>query len=199
MFIILAGGPANAAGVKGLAACTVSVFREIGRTQTWSGKTPATCHAAVAVTKVADGIAVSAWTTEPADAGWARTTFTAVLDYSEMASNNSLSAALRDVVERGNHLERCLRSLKKSNDPLDCQVKGTRDYLAGEETGVKDSRTIWPDNNGRHTVVEYKVGSTIDTPDTPIEVEAAQPLPPGLLLNLRLRGNTTSPSIGTGQ
>ena len=195
MLSSIVASSANGADVGSLAACTVAVFSDISRTQVWSGKTPRACHATVAVAKVAGGVAVSAWTTEAAEAGWARTSFTAVLDYTEIAGKSRLSAALQDVVDRGKHLDRCLRSLRKINDPLDCPVKGTRDYLAGEETGVKDSQTLWPDNTGRHTVVEYEVGSIVATPDTPVEVDEAQPLPPGLRLNLRSKGGTTT--LGT--
>ena len=193
-------GRASAADVKSLAACTVAVFDEIGRTQRWSGKAPGACHGAVIVNKVADGVAVSAWTSEPADDGWARTSFTAVLDYAELAAKNARSVATRDVMARGAHLQRCLSSLKKSNDPLDCSVKGSRDYLASEESGVKDSQTIRLDDDGRLVVVEYQVAATVATPDEPADLEAPQPLPPGLVLKLGAKGGAAASTTGsTGQ
>jgi hypothetical protein len=189
MLWVTVAAPAAAAEVAALAGCSSAVFTQISRTSTWSGKAPKACKAQVAVHRTDAGIAVTAWSGEAAASGdRTRTSFTGVLDYEELANKGGLSAALSDLMVRARHLERCLVSLRKHKDPLDCRLGGARDYLAGEETGVKDSYTLTIPDDGRSVVVEYQIGSTIATPDQPADLEAAQPLPPGVLIDLRRRG-----------
>jgi hypothetical protein len=188
MLLLLAAAPAGAAEVAALAGCSSAVFTQISRTSTWSGKVPKSCRAQVAVHRTDAGIAVTTWNGEAPSGARTRTSFTASLDYEELADKVALSAALGDLMARARHLERCLASLRKHKDPLDCRLGGARDYLAGEETGIKDSYTLSIPDDGRPAVVEYEVGSTMATPELPADLEAAQPLPPGVLIDLRRRG-----------
>lgn len=178
---------ASAAGVSGLADCTIKVFDEIHRTGAWSGKAPAGCPAGIRVEKRADGAFVTAWSRAGGSGGWERTAFSTAVGFGELARAPLLTAAGRDIRSRARHLERCLDSLLTVNDPLDCRYKAEKSYLVGEETGTMQDRLVWLDDDGRHAVVLYTSGDTEPTPDPPAELFSGQPLPPGIPLILDLR------------
>ncbi|KAA0891417.1 hypothetical protein [Oryzomonas rubra] len=186
MFLILAAAPARAGDVATLADCTTKVFGEINRTRKWSGKPPATCPATIAVEKRADGVLVTAWVIRSAEGGWVRTAFSGAMGYGEIARKQELAKASRDIMARAKHLGRCLDSINAVNDPLDCRDRATKSYSAGEESGVENDRIVWLDDNGRHAVLEYAFGNTESTPSPPTDLFNGQPLPPNMIIDLRV-------------
>ena len=192
----LAAQPAAAATVDTLASCTAKVFTEIGRTHKWSGRPPAGCPPHLAVTKLEGGALVTFWTVTGAGDGWVQTSFSAAESYQELASPNTLSAANKDVLGRGRRLSRCLQAQGTDRVPDECRMRGTKDTLVGEETGVKDISRITLSDVDRYCVVEYVVGDTIATPSEPADIETGNALPPGILIMLKQGG--TSATSGTG-
>lgn len=174
--LLLMVQPACAADISTLAECSVKVFSEINRTRKWSGKTPAGCPAGVVVEKRPNGTFASAWVTEGGQGGWARTVFTAAMGYAEMADKNEVQNVGKEIRSRAGRLGRCLDSLIKVRDPLDCRYQANKSYLVGNETGTTLELVIWLDDNGRHTVVEYSFGNTEFTPLPPANLPGDQPL-----------------------
>lgn len=185
--IPLAAVPASAADITGLAECATKVFTDISRTRQWSGRAPGGCGPGIAVENRADGIFVTAWTNERADNGWVRTAFSAAMGYTEIARKKGLAAANHDILARARRIGRCLDSINRVNDPLECRDRATNSHLVGEESGSESKRFIWLDDNGRHTVAEYSFGSTAATPTPPTDLFEGQPLPPGMIIDLHLR------------
>ncbi|QEM69988.1 hypothetical protein FO488_18700 [Geobacter sp. FeAm09] len=186
LLLMLAAVPAHGGDVALLATCTTKVFGEINRTQKWSGKPPAKCPASITVEKRTDGVLVTAWVIRSVEGGWIRTAFSGAMGYGEIAGKKELARAGRDIVARAKHLERCLDSINATNDPLDCRDRATKSYTAGEESGVENDRIVWLDDNGRHAVLEYAFGNTSSTPSPPADLFNGQPLPPGVVLDLRI-------------
>ncbi|MBI2354957.1 MAG: hypothetical protein HYV06_08005 [Deltaproteobacteria bacterium] len=177
---------AFAADITTLADCATKVFKEINRTRNWSGKAPAGCPAGIAVERRPAGLFVIAWSTEKADGGWVRTSFSAAAGYAEMATKQGVAAANRDILSRAGRIGRCLNSINTVNDPLDCRDRATTSHLVGEKSGSENRRLVWLDDNGRHSVVEQTFGTTSATPAPPAELFGGQLLPPGLIIDLRL-------------
>lgn len=185
--LLFVGHPAFAADIAALGNCATKVFTEINSTQKWSGKTPGGCSAKVAVEKRPAGIFITTWVIEAADGGWIRTSFSAAMAYDEVARKKSLAKASHDILSRAKRLQSCLNSINTANDPLECRDEATRNYLVGEESGIENKRLIWLDDNGRHAVAEYSFGNTAATPTPPVDLFGGQPLPPGVIIDLRLR------------
>lgn len=185
-FIILCA-PAYALDIQGLADCTVKVFREISRTDAWSGKAPERCPAGIHVERRPAGIFVTTWVLTNSENGWVRTSFSAAMGVAEIAGKDSLKKAGRDIAARAVRIERCLNSILAVNNPLECRDYATKSYLAGEETGTENERLIWLDDNGRHTVVEYSYGDTAATPSPPADLFSTQELPAGVKLDIHMR------------
>lgn len=188
--------PASAADITSLAGCATRVFDEINHTHKWSGKTPAGCSAEVAVEQHPDGVFVTIWAIENAGNGWVRTAFSAAMGYDEIARKKELAKANRDIMARAGRLGRCLNSIIKVNDPLECRDHATKSYLVGEETGTENKRLIWLDDNGRYAVAEYSFGDTEATPDPPADLFSTPPLPPGTILDLHLGKGSKSGTSG---
>ena len=191
-FLIMLGQLAGAAVVLGqdvvsLARCVDKTFSVIGTTGTWSGKPPAGCPAKVVVEQRPGGMYVTTWRVEQADGGWVRTAFTGAMATVELGDKKRRTQAGKDMVKRAAHLERCLKSINAVNDPLDCRDYATKSYLVDEESGVETNRLVWLDDDGRHAVVEYTVGTTSATPSPPADLLSGQQLPPGTIINLRVR------------
>jgi hypothetical protein len=184
---LLIGQPAWAADLSTLAECTVKVFGEINHTHKWTGKAPEGCSARVVVEKRQDGAFITAWVTEGAAGGWARTAFTAAMGYAEMADKNELIKAGKEIRSRAGRLGRCLESLITVNDPLECRYRANKSYLVGEETGTRHDRLIWLDDNGRHAVVEYSFGDTEFEATPPADLPGDQPLQFDLNLDIHQR------------
>lgn len=182
--LLLIPSGARAAGVSSLAACGSAVFAEIGRTGKWSGKPPKGCPSQVSVQEAGSAVAVTVWGVQPGGLGWVETSFTAQVDYAEMADQGRLAAARQDVMARARRMERCLASLTSSHDPGECRLQGSRDYLADEESGVEDRETLWLPDGGRRCVVEYLTGDASATPTPPPSVDQGEPLPPGVVLDI---------------
>ena len=176
--------PAAGAEITSLAECSTKVFNEVNRTQKWSGKAPAGCTASVAAEKRPGGLFVTVWAVEPATVGWIRTAFSSAVGYAELADKKALAQANREIMARATRLERCLNSIKATNDPQECRIHATKSYRIDEVTGIENSRLIWLDDNGRHTVVEYTSGDTDESPTPPADLFEAPPLPPGAIINL---------------
>src|SRR5471032_1193102 len=85
--------PAFGQDIPRLAECTIKVFKEINRTQKWSGKPPAVCPAKVVVEKRASGVFVTAWSVDRAEGGWVRTAFSGAMNYAEIAAKTPLAKA----------------------------------------------------------------------------------------------------------
>jgi len=170
-----------------LADCATKIFKDINRSGKWSGKSPANCQVKASVEKRPGGIFVTTWSIEQAEGGWVRTAFTGAMHNREIAGKKALAQASRDIMARAGHLERCLNSITRVNDPLDCRDHAVKSYLVDEQSGVETSRLVWLDDNGRHTVVEYAFGSTSATPTSPVDLYSGQQLPPGTIIDLRVR------------
>lgn len=183
----LVGSIAYGQEITRLADCATKVFKEINRTGTWSGKPPASCPVQTAVEKRSGGIFVTTWAVEEVEGGWVRTGFTGAMDYGEVARGKALRQAGRDIAARARHLERCLNSIITVNDPLDCRDYATKSYLVDEESGTETKRLVWLNDNGRHTVVEYAFGTTSATPAPPVDLFSGQQLPPGTIIDLRVK------------
>ncbi|UFS69875.1 hypothetical protein LPW11_18555 [Geomonas sp. RF6] len=183
--LFLVPAVAGAADISSLARCSTAVFADISRTRTWSGKAPACCPQ-LSVETTASGVVVTAWGVEQGGMGWIEKGFSATMEFRELAGKKELAQATKDVLARARRLERCLESLQEVYDPLECQRKGTREYLSGEETGVEDRETLWLDDDGRACVVHYATGSSSATPTLPPTMDG-DPLPPGVNLDIYLR------------
>jgi len=183
----LVGSVAYGQEITRLADCVTNIFKEINRTGKWSGKPPASCRVQATVEKRSNGIFVTTWSVEEAEGGWVRTAFTGAMGYREIARGKTLSQAGRDIAARARHLERCLNSITTVNDPLDCRDHATKSYVVDEESGTETKRLVWLDDNGRHTVVEYAFGTTSATPTLPVDLFSGQQLPPGTIIDLRVR------------
>jgi hypothetical protein len=184
---LLAARPALAVELGTLVSCATSVFNEIHRTHAWSGKAPADCPARVMVDKYTDGAVVTVWSWSGPPGAAVRTTYSVLMRYPELADAKALVTANRDVKARGRRLERCLNSLITVNDPLDCRYKATKEYSVGETTGTERRWLIWPDDEGRQSLVEYLISDTVATPDPPVDLYSGEQLPPGTDLHLLLR------------
>jgi hypothetical protein len=185
--VLSAASPAFPSEVEQLASCATKVFNEIGRTQKWSGKAPAGCSANVRVQKNGEGLVISAWNQEMMDEGYVRTSFSAMESFEEIARPTERAAANREIMSRAKRLSRCLQLTGSYNIPAECRSRGSKEYLAGEETGVKDVQQIQLDDQGRYASVEYVISNTMDTPTEPDEPENNE-LPPGLLLRILPNG-----------
>ncbi len=196
----LAAQPAAAATVDALSTCTAKVFSEIGRTHKWSGKPPAGCPEGLAVTKHEDGALVTFWTVTRSGDGWVQTSFSAAESYQELAHPTDLSAANKDVLARGRRLSRCLQTQGTTHVPDECRMRGSKETLASEESGVKDVSQITLNDTGRYCAVEYVVGDTIATPSEPADIDTGDALPPGIQIKILLGGSpaTSGTSTGTG-
>lgn len=182
--LLLIALPAAGAEITSLAECSTKVFNEVNRTQKWSGKAPAGCTAAVAAEKRPEGLFVTVWSVEPTARGWIRAAFSSAIAYAELADKKALARANREIMARAGRLERCLESIKATNDPQECRIHATKSYRIDEVTGIENSRLIWLNDNGRHAVVEYTFGDTDESPTPPADLFEAPPLPPGVIINL---------------
>ncbi|NVN90870.1 MAG: hypothetical protein HXX11_09725 [Desulfuromonadales bacterium] len=183
----LVGSRAYGQDVSRLADCGTKIFKDINRTGKWSGKPPSSCAVKASVEKRPSGIFVTTWSVEEAEGGWIRTAFTGAMSYGEVAGKKALARAGKDIAVRARHLERCLNSITKVNDPLDCRDNAIKSYVVDEESGTETKRLVWLDDEGRHTVVEYAFGTTSSTPAPPVDLFSGQQLPPGTIINLRIR------------
>ena len=183
-FLLIACIPAHALEVRPLADCTVKVFNDIYRNRAWSGKTPDGCRGSIRVEQRPAGIFVTSWNRGDSDRGWSRLSFSAAMGFSEIAKNKTLKVAGRDIRARAARIEKCLNSIIRVNDPLECRDKAAKSYVAGEVTGIEFERKIWLDDNGRHSVVEYAYGDSSATVSPPADLFGGNELPPGAKLNI---------------
>ena len=183
--------PAWAADVdiKPLADCTVKVFNEISKSRVWSGKTPDGCKGRIYVEKRANGIFVTAWNSSSQE-GWDRLSFSAAAGYFELADRKSLKSVERDISSRAGRMERCMNSILRVNDPLECRDTGKKTYLAGERAGVELLRQVWLDDNGRHSIIEYAYGDSKDVVAPPADLFLGPEMPPGTKLNIHVFEDT---------
>jgi hypothetical protein len=184
LFVLAAFIPAQAVELKPLADCSIHVFREINRSHAWSGKQPKGCNAEVYVEKRPEGIFVTAWISSSSERGWERVSLSAAMGFFEVADRKTLEKAGRDITARAARIERCLDSIIRVNDPLECRDYATKTFSAGEETGIEYKRSIWLDDNGRHSVVEYAYGDASVSVSPPAELFGGAALPPGMELNI---------------
>jgi len=178
--------PSQGQDISGLAACTTKVFGEISRTHKWSGKPPAGCPAKIAVEKRSGGVFVTAWNSDKASGGWVRTAFSTAMNYEEIAGKASLSKAGKEIRQRAEQLDSCLKSILSVNDPLDCRDRAVKSYVAGETTGTEHKRLVWLDDAGRHAVVEYAFGTSSATPTPPVDLFKGENVLPGMIIDLHL-------------
>ena len=186
MFVFAIGVPVHAVEVRPLADCTIKVFRDINRSHVWSGKQPDGCLAETYVEKRPDGIFVTAWNRGSSERGWVRVAFSAAMGFYEVADRKALEKAGHDITARAARIERCLNSIIRVNDPLECRDYAAKTYSAGEEIGVEYKRSIWLDDNGRHSVVEYAYGDTREVVSQPADLFGGPALPPGTNLNIHV-------------
>lgn len=169
-----------------LASCAVKVFTEINRTDAWSGKKPAGCLADLYVEKRPDGIYVTAWYSSASDQGWARVSLAVAMNFSEVADKKALKKGTHDLKARTARIERCLNSIIRVNDPLECRDSGTKTYSAGEELGTGYRRAVWLDDTGRHVVAEHAYGDSQISVSPPADLFGGPPLPPGTNLDIHI-------------
>jgi len=178
--------PALGDEVRPLADCTVKVFRDIAKNRAWTGKLPAGCSARVYVEQRPTGVFVTAWRSGVSKQGWIRLSFSAAMGVAELADTKALKRAGRDITARAGRIGRCLDSIIRVNDPLECRDSAVKSYLAGETLGTEYVRNIWLDDNGRHSVVEYAYGDSLAAVSPPADLFAGPALPPGTRVNLHL-------------
>jgi hypothetical protein len=185
---LLTGVPAQAADIASLAECATKVFKEINHNQKWSGKAPAGCAARIAVERRPTGLFVITWEVDNVEGGWIKTAFSAAMGYGELDRGRKLADASHDIMARAKRIGQCLNSIITVNDPLECRDHATKSYSVGEESGTENKRLIWLDDDGRHAVAEYSFGATSATPTPPADLLSGQPLPPGMIIDLHLKG-----------
>lgn len=184
--IVTVSVPVVAVDLTPLVDCSLKVFRVINRTKQWSGKVPEGCSAEIYVEKRGDGIFVTAWNKSASEQGWVRVSLSSALGYYEVADKKTLEKAGRDVRARAARIERCLDSIIRVNDPLECRDHATKTYSAGGEIGVENKRSIWLDDNGRHIVVEYAYGDARGAVTPSVDLFSGPALPPGTNLNINI-------------
>lgn len=184
LFVLTAFIPAQGVELQPLADCSIKVFREINRSHVWSGKQPKGCAAGIYVDKRPEGIFVTTWNSNNTESGWVRVSLSAAMGFPEVSDRKTLEKAGHDITARVARIERCLDSIIRVNDPLECRDNATKTYSAGEETGVEYKRSIWLDDNGRHSVVEYAYGDARASVSPPAELFGGAALPPGMDLNI---------------
>lgn len=193
LFAVLLGSlQAHASDVNGLATCTVKIFKEISRTQKWSGKSPAGCPSTVAVEKRPEGAYVTIWQIVKVDGGWVNTAFSTAEGFWEIADKKELARANRDIMARAKRLDKCLDSIVAANDPLECRQKAIKSYNAGDVIGTEMRKTIWLDDDGRYAVVEFSYGDSTTAPEEPADIIETPPLPAGMVINV-------IPRVGSGK
>ena len=178
---------AQAVELQPLADCAIKVFKDINRSHIWSGKAPFGCSNEIYVEKRPSGIFVAAWDSSNSASGWERLALSVAVGYHEVANRKSLQQAARDISARSARIGRCLDSILRVNDPLECRDHATKTYSAGDEMGIEYNRSIWLDDNGRHVVVEYAYGDTRPaiSPE-PADLLGGPPLPPGTNLDVHI-------------
>lgn len=189
LFVLTFCIPAQGLELRPLADCSIKVFREINRTRAWSGKQPDGCAVGIYVEKRPDGIFVTTWNSSNSEEGWGRTSLSAAMGFSEVANRKTLEKAGHDITARTARIERCLNSIIRVNDPLECRDYATKSHSAGEDTGVEYKRSIWLEDNGRHTVVEYAYGDTRAAVAPPADLFGGAALPPGTNLDIHILDN----------
>ncbi|HXE95242.1 MAG TPA: hypothetical protein VN642_02465, partial [Dongiaceae bacterium] len=170
LFVLTISIPARAVELRPLADCSIKVFREINRGKAWSGKPPEGCQPEVRVEKRPGGIFVTTWNKGSSGRGWVRVSFSAAMGFFEVADRKALEKAGRDITARAARIERCLDSIIRVNDPLECRDHATKTYPAGDEIGAENKRSIWLDDNGRHTVAEYAYGDSREAVSPPADL-----------------------------
>jgi hypothetical protein len=178
--------PSQAVELGAMADCSIKVFREINRSHVWSGKPPVGCSADIYVEKRPNGIFVTTWNSDNSDRGWVRISLSSAMGFFEVADRKELKRASQDIKLRTKRIERCLESIIRENDPLECRDRAAKFYLAGEKMGVEYERSIWLDDNGRHSVVEYAYGDSREVVRPPADLFRGPALPPGTELNIHL-------------
>ncbi len=181
--------PVQASELQPLADCSIKVFRGINQTQEWSGKAPKGCLVGINVEKRPTGIFVTTWKIGSSESGWVRVSFSAAMGFYEVANRKALEKAGRDITARAARIERCLDSIIRVNDPLECRDNATKTYSVGEATGVEYNRSVWLDDNGRHSVAEYAYGDSQASVDPPADLFSEPALPPGTRLNIYMLNN----------
>jgi hypothetical protein len=184
VFVLTICVPVQAVEVLPLADCSIKVFREINRSHVWAGKPPKGCSAEIYVEKRPSGVFVTTWNSGSSERGWVRVSLSTAMGFSEVAERKTLEKAGRDITARAARIERCLDSIIRVNDPLECRDYATKTYSAGEETGIEYMRKIWLDDNGRHSVVEYAYGDSRKEASQPADLFGGPALPPGMNLNI---------------
>jgi hypothetical protein len=181
------GVDARTLDLKPLADCSVKVFKDINRNNSWSGKVPAGCDANVHVERRVSGIFVTTWFGTSSLNGWERLALSSAMSFAEVASKQRLEKAGRDITTRAARIGLCLDSIIRVNDPLECRDYATKTYSAGESLGVEYNRSIWLEDAGRHSVVEHAYGDTEKVIAEPADLFVGPALPPGLDLKLHIR------------
>jgi len=188
VIIFSAGMKAEGMDVRPLADCSIQVFKEINRSHAWSGKVPAGCSSNYYGEKRHGRIFVPAWSSSNSQDGWVRLSFSSAMAFSEVADKKAVAKAGREITARAARLGRCLESILQVNDPLECRDYATKTYAAGEELGVEFNRSIWLDDAGRHSVVEYAYGDTSRVVNPPADLFGGPALPPGIDLKVHIFG-----------
>jgi hypothetical protein len=184
LFVLTICIPVQAVELQPLADCSIKVFRGINRSQVWSGKAPKGCLVGINVEKRPTGIFVTTWKNDSSESGWVRVSYSAAMGFYEVADRKALERAGRDITARAARIERCLDSIIRVNDPLECRDYATKTYSAGETIGVEYNRSIWLDDNGRHSVAEYAYGDTQTPVNPPADLFSGPTLPPGAHVNI---------------
>ena len=172
--------------VRPLADCSIRVFRDINRSNAWSGKAPTGCSSNMYVEKRPGGIFVTTWNSSNSQAGWVRLSFSSAMSFSEVADKKLVEKAGHDISARAARLGSCLDSILQVNDPLECRDYAVKTYSAGEELGVEFNRSIWLDDTGRHSVVEYAYGDTSRVVNPSADLFGGPALPPGIDLKYHI-------------
>ncbi len=177
----------QAGDISNLADCSIRIFKEINKTKMWSDKKNNICRASIAVEKREEGIYVTTWRSRQINGGWTTTALSNAMGYHEVANLKQLNRAAVDIKKRSTRINRCLESIIRSNDPLECRDRAVKSYMVGEATGIENRRLIWLEDDGRHVVAEYSYGTTTATPSPPADLMNGDSIPAGMLIDLHIK------------
>lgn len=177
----------QAGDISNLADCSIRIFKEINKTKMWSDKKNNICRASIAVEKREEGIYVTTWRSRQINGGWTTTALSSAMGYHEVANLKQLNRAAVDIKKRSTRINRCLESIIRSNDPLECRDRAVKSYMVGEATGIENRRLIWLEDDGRHIVAEYSYGTTTATPSPPADLMNGDSIPAGMVIDLHIK------------
>ena len=182
--IIFSSTRTLASDLENLAECSINVFKEIAKTQKWSGHTEGCAKGKVVVEKRTAGAFITTWKLVKNSGSWTKLALSSAVGYGELVDKKQLDDAIKDVKNRTMRLKKCLDSIQEVNDPGECRDTAKKIYSAGDVIGVDMERTIWLDDGGRHVVLGFSYGNSSASDTIPVDLEKTPALPAGMRIDL---------------